>query len=242
MIYESTLVNLPYVKSDYSEIVDDTPLFGWDAVARGYPAVPEDKRKNIHIDISNTDIQLYSGSIKEGTSLKVIDQEGNVILERENVRHDMHITAVPTSSQTKIESSNDNIFYYDRSMYGKISQLWKSGNSDCLVLLAFFEDLPTSAEYFMINVYSENDQIWSSWSAVPVSVTIQDSEGIVKETYTLDTDGNIETEPEEIKGYAFDHWEAGGTVIDIQLKPIYRKKTIWENVLEKILDFANMLW
>ena len=242
MIYESTLVNLPYLKSDYSEIVDDTPLFGWDAVARGYPAIPEDKRRNIHIDLSNTDIQLYSGSIKEGTSLKVIDQEGNVILDRENIQHDMHITAVPTSSQIKIESSNDNIFYYDRSMYGKIREVWKSGNSNCLVLLAFFEDIPSTAEYFMINIYSENDQIWSSWSAVPVSVTIQDSEGTVKETYTLDTDGNIETKPEEIDGYIFERWEVSGTVTDIRLKPIYRQKTFLEKVLGKILDFANMIW
>ena len=94
----------------------------------------------------------------------------------------------------------------------------------------------------MINVYSQNNQIWSSWSAVPVAVTIQDSNGTAKETYTLDTDSNIEIEPEEIAGYVFERWEAGGTVTDIQLKPVYRKKTIWEIILEKILDYANMLW
>ena len=223
MVYEDTLVNLPYVNSGYSEKVNDKPLFGWGAVSMGYPKMEEPVYERVTLDVSCGGTVLFEESVPAGATLTIMDETGNIYLDHVKFLRDQHVSLSPTSSVAKSGSlDHDTLFYQDQE-FGTAKTVLRTGSETDVVLVVIGDAEIPELDKFTASAVSGEDTVWTYTGQTPVELTICDETGTPVSSGTVDYDSSFELIHPEVEGMVFTGWQVGGDLLNIRIEPVYEK-------------------
>ena len=228
-LYEDTLVNLPYVKSDYSSYIDDEPLFGWHNVHEGYDEAPEDHRKELSIKLSSEGSPLLEDTVKKGDTISIMNMEEELLIDHLLIEEDLDLNLLPTSSTNLIDSSNYETYYYNSQNNGKVTKLLKTGTKNNPVYLAFFDNVIPPKDKYTLTLHSNDEVIYTHTSDEPISIEIYNNNNTIIQTDTIDMNRSIPLYVEDIPKMVFQEWNIETKKNTIVVKPIYREFNFAEN-------------
>lgn len=238
MVYDDELVNMPYVRSDYPDIVQDAPLFGWGNVAAGYPAIPAPVGYNVTVSVTDGENTLYDGVLPQGGTFEIRDRKGNTVYLLEDVQKPVVLQAEATSSQNLIATNDEDTFYYDSQEYGHLESFLTSGSSTHTMLLMQSDGEIPPRDEFTLTVYDGDTIVKEFRETRPVTIAIRDTNGDILNTYSADTDGEYRLEYEAPAGYRLASWEIYGSDLSPVFVPVLEEK----NILEKFTDIVSALF
>ena len=240
MVYEDTLVNLPYVNSGYSEQIDDKPLFGWGAVSMGYKKLEEPVYDLVKLDVSSGDTVLFEDDVPVGATLTIMDETGRKYVDHVKFLRDMHVSLAPTSSVTKSGTVDHNTLYYQDQEFGSAQTILRTGSDTEIVLVVIGDSEIPELDLFTSSAVSDGETVWTYTGRIPVELTICDENGTPVTTGTVDYDSSFELVHPEVEGMEFAGWQVGGDLLNIRIEPVYEKAEE-PGMMDKISGFLGDL-
>ena len=240
MVYEDTLVNLPYIKSDYAQRVDDRPRFGWGEVSMGYAPIQNSMTSPlVSLNVTADEGVSYLDQIHSGASLTVIDEDYNILLDHAIIESDTEFELVSTSSSNMSGTMEGGQLYYFNQDNGTVRRILRSGSESDVYLVLLSDNVIPERETFTMDVKSGDEVVWSYTGQKPVEASVWYQGGYTAEEYYIDTDTVIDLVPEEIGGLRFDHWTVSGKDNMPVFIPVYEADGDPATITERISYFFS---
>ena len=229
-LYDDELVNLPYIKSDYSEVIDDSPLFGYHELEKGYQELPVDNRQEIEIKLSNETDLLFTDTIKQGDTISIINFDKEYLIDHMTVENNIDLTLLPTSSTNLIESSNQETYYYDSQNNGTILKLLKTGTMKDHVYLAFFDNVIPKKDIYTLDIVADTLPLYHKEDTELTTIEVYNYQDKLIQTENIDMNKTFYLYVEAYPKHIFENWDIQENKNTITIKPVYREFTFMENV------------
>ncbi len=225
LVYEDTLVNLPYVRSDYPERVHDTPLFGWGAVSAGYPETEHLGGTMKIVTVYSEGEYLFENEIPAGSTFSLIGSDGEYLLDHAEVDTSLNLYLQPTSHAEKNGVLEGNTLYYYNQEEGIVRDYLLTGSETDVVLMLLRDGEIPEKDSFEVN-FLYGDEVVSSYRGnEPLTARITGPEGSEDIVIgPLDTTQDILLEAEEVKGMTVGSWNVTGTAREPVFEPVYEEK------------------
>ena len=216
MVYDDELVNIPYVKSDYPERVDDTPLFGWGAVSAGYP---EEKKTEGHWKVITVEYEekiVYESEIPGGSYFTIIDEDNHVLLDHMKMDTSLNLILKSTSKPEKHGVLEGKTLYFYNQERGGFRDFLRTGSETNLGLLLVQDDVIPEKDSYQVYFVHHGEQVFTYEGNSGVSAVIKTGEN----TSTLTFNDACTAELSEYDDRALS-WEVSGTAANPVFEAVY---------------------